>query len=307
MLLVFGSINADLIVEVERLPAPGETILCPQYTFAHGGKGANQASAAARAGARVLFAGRVGRDPWGAVLRRQLVADGVDTSLLLDADRPSGTAFIAVDRAGENAIIVASGANLEVRAEQVPDALLGPETTVLCQNEVPPAETAALLRRARARGARTLLNLAPAGGIEEGLLAELSVLLVNEGELRALAPGGDTADRAAGLNRRHGCAVVVTLGPDGALLATHDRLLHQPGLKVAAVDTTGAGDTFAGVLAAALDRGASLEEAVAEATVAGALACTGLGARAAQPARAAIRAKLGELPAPRQLSSPSAY
>lgn len=305
MLLVFGSINADLVFEVERLPAPGETVLCPRYGFAHGGKGANQATAAARAGASVCFAGCVGRDPFGRVLRAGLEEAGVDTMLLREVDGPSGTAVIGVDRGGENAIIVASGANLAVRAAQVPEEMLGPGVTVLCQNEVPLAETAALLRRAKARGARTVLNLAPAGEPGEELLRSLDLLLVNEGELGRLAPGDGVAAAAAGLHRRTGAAVVVTLGARGVLAAAGGALLALPALPVRVVDTTGAGDTFAGVLAAVLDLGHGLEAALTWASIAGALACTALGARSGQPDRAAIEARLADLPAPQRTPLPA--
>lgn len=302
MLLVFGSVNADLVFEVERLPTPGETVLCPHYAFAHGGKGANQASAAARAGASVHFAGCVGRDPWGRVLRDGLEQAGVATELLREVDRPSGTAVIGVDRAGENAIIVASGANLEVRAAQVPDELLGPGVTVLCQNEVPMGETSALLRRAKARGSRTLLNLAPAGPVDATTLRALDVLLVNEGELAGVggAAEGDAVRRAATLHRWHGCTVVVTLGRRGAMAVHDGEVLTVPALPVRATDTTGAGDTFAGVLAAALDRGAGLADALRMAAIAGGLACEAVGARAGQPDRPAIEARMADMPAPRR-------
>lgn len=306
MLLVFGSVNADLVFEVERLPAPGETVLCPHYTFAHGGKGANQATAAAKAGASVRFAGCVGHDPYGRVLRAGLEDAGVDTSLLREVDGPSGTAVIGVDRAGENAIIVAGGANLAVRAAQVPDEALGPGVTLLCQNEVPAAETAALLQRAKALGSRTVLNFAPAGAIDEATLRALDLLVVNEGELARVADApGDAAGRAAGLHRGFGCSVVVTLGARGALAAHDGELLLVPALAVRAVDTTGAGDTFAGVLAAALDLGHGLEAALARASVAGALACTALGARSGQPDRAAIEAGLADLPPSRRVPLPA--
>ncbi|GBD45193.1 Ribokinase [bacterium HR40] len=303
MLVVFGSINADLVFPVEHLPAAGETVLCPRFLFRHGGKGANQATAAARAGAKVLFAGCIGRDPWGAVLRAGLVEAGVDTSLLRESDQPSGTAVVMVAASGENAIVVAAGANGEATAAQVPDGLLGRETTVLCQNEVPLRESTALLARARARGARCLWNLAPATQLRSELLAEIDALLVNAAELHTVAGdrSGEAAERAMALHRQYGCAVVVTLGAEGALLAARGRLLHQPALAVDVVDTTGAGDAFAGVFAAALDRGTSWEAALAEAAVAGALACTAVGARSGQPDRAAILARLSHLPAARIL------
>lgn len=305
MLLVFGSINADLVFEVERLPLPGETLLCANYRFAHGGKGANQASAAAKAGAAVCFAGCVGSDAFAAVLRDGLIEAGVDTRYLHSVAGASGTAVIAVDRAGENAIIVASGANLALRAAAVPDQALGPGVTVLCQNEVPPAETHALLKRAKSRGARTILNLAPAGEPPEDVLRSLDLLIVNEGELGRLAPGEAVAAAAYRLQQRIGATVVVTLGARGVLAAVAGSLIALPALAVDVVDTTGAGDSFVGVLAAALDLGHDLEAALARATVAGALTCTALGARTAQPDRAAIAARLADLPAPQRMPPPA--
>lgn len=296
MLLVFGSINADLLFNVERLPAPGETVLCATYTLAPGGKGANQATAAARYGAPVRFAGRVGPDGFGDTLRQDLEAEGVDTALLLESSRPTGTAVVAVDGRGENAIIVASGANLDVTADQVPDDVLDPTTTVLAQNEVPLTETVALFARAKTRGARTLLNLAPASALPAGLLGVLDLLVVNELEARALTRASGTPEELAARLRQHcGSACVITLGSAGAIADSDAGRFAVPALPVQVVDTTGAGDTFVGVMAAALDAGLPLADALARASVAGALACRAVGARAAQPSAAEIRARLAEL------------
>jgi ribokinase len=179
--LVFGSANADLIFRVPRLPTPGETVLGPGWRAMAGGKGANQAVAAARDGAPVSFAGAVGRDAMAAIATAGLRDAGVDLSLLVESDAPTGCAAICVDPSGRNQIAVASGANLSVRADQVPDgALRG--ATLLLQMEVPRAETEALIARARALGARLLLNLAPAAEIAQAALGALDLLIVNEGE-----------------------------------------------------------------------------------------------------------------------------
>jgi ribokinase len=300
MLLVFGSINVDMLLRVEALPRPSETVLCPGYELAPGGKGANQAAAAAKAGARVRMIGRIGRDDFGALARASLEAAGVDCGGILDSGRPSGTAVIGVDRHGENQIIVASGANLDVVAGQVTDGELGREVTVLCQNEVPPEATFALITRARMRGARTILNLAPAGVVPKDVLDALDILVVNQIEAAAAAGvgGGDPAALAHDLAHRHRLACIVTLGARGAIAVTSDGGWQVGALPVEPLDTTGAGDAFVGVLAAALDLGASLPDALRRASVAAGLACRQLGAQTAQPAAAAIEAHLAELAEP---------
>ncbi len=300
MLLVLGSINADLLFRVKALPRPGETVLCPEYAFAPGGKGANQAAAAAKAGAEVRFVGNVGADAYGPVVRELLRDAGVEVSGLGTVERPTAIAVIGVDERGENAIIVASGANLETRAAQVPDRMLGVGTTVLCQNEIRPEESFALLRRARARGARTILNLAPAGPVPEAVLEALDILVVNEIEAAAAA-GHEAAEPetlARELHARFGLTCVVTLGPRGALTVGSEGTLRIPPLAVEPVDTTGAGDAFVGVLAAFLDRGTSLADSLHRATVAAGLACEQVGAQTAQPRDAEIEARLSDCPPP---------
>src|SRR5436305_1801236 len=170
MILVFGSINIDLMVPVPELPHPGETVLGGDYQLLPGGKGANQALAACRAGASVTMAGAVGNDGFAAAALELLRRDGVDLGLVRRVERPTGCAAIMVGESGENLIAVAPGANTEAVASAVPDEVLGSGTIVLCQMEVPVAETAALTRRAAARGARIVLNLAPALAIDPGLL-----------------------------------------------------------------------------------------------------------------------------------------
>ena len=263
MILVFGSLNADLVFQVQALPRPGETVLCPGYTLAAGGKGANQAAAAAKAGAPVRMVGRLGDDSFGDFLRRGLLQAGVDCAGVAIADSPTGVAVIGVDPAGENQIMVGSGANLATREDQVADADLRPGVTLLCQNEVDPAATFALLGRASARGARVILNLAPAAAMPSAVLDALDVLVVNEIEA-AMAAGrrsgapGDPRVLARDLAERHDLACVVTLGAAGAIARTPAGGWRIGALPIEPVDTTGAGDTFVGVLAAALDRGLEL-------------------------------------------------
>ena len=254
MILVFGSINIDLLVPVPHLPAPGETVLGGDYAIAPGGKGANQALAARRAGAEVIMAGAVGRDAFADIALSLLRRDGVDVSLVATSERPTGCAAITVDPAGENLIAVASCANLGAAAAQVPDRLLGPRTVLVLQREVPAAENAALIRRARARGAWIVLSLAPAGPIAPARLKDIDILIANEGEAATL--GGD----AAAVARQLRSGLVVTRGAAGAVALLADgRQINVPALAIDPVDTTGAGDTLAGVLAAGLDQGLELD------------------------------------------------
>jgi ribokinase len=304
VLLVFGSINVDLLFKVETLVRPGETVLCPDYELAAGGKGANQATAAARAGAATRMVGHVGDDPFGRFARGAMAAAGVDCASIAASARPTGIAVIGIDRAAENQIMVGSGANLDTRAEQVADAELFPGVTLLCQNEVRPEATFTLLERARARGARTILNLAPAGPVPPGVLDALDVLVVNRIEAE-VALGATAAHDPAALARdlaaRHALTCVVTLGAAGALALGPSGGHRIAALAVEPVDTTGAGDAFAGVLAAALDQGQDLAAALARASVAAGLACTRIGAQTSQPGAAEVEARLGELPAPAPL------
>jgi ribokinase len=307
MLLVFGSVNMDLIFRVVSLPAAGETVLGPSYATMPGGKGANQAAAAGRAGAEVRMVGRVGRDGFAVMALDALRAAGVETSGIIADDAPTGCASIVVDDNGENQIIVASGANAHVTAEQVDDALLTPRTILVLQMELPVSATAALIARARQRGARIVLNLAPALPLPEEALRAVDILIVNAGEAGSLAArlGLASDDRkalAAQLMRALGVTVVLTLGKGGALAASRDGVWRVGALLVEVVDTTGAGDAFVGVFAAALDAGDPLEAALHRASVAAGLACLELGAQSSLPDRAAIARALPKLQKPVRLS-----
>jgi ribokinase len=291
MIVVFGSINVDLIVPVPQLPRPGETVLGGDYALLAGGKGANQALAARRAGAEVVLIGAVGADSFAAVALDPLRRAGIDIRSVRNVAEPTGCAAIMVSAAAENAIAVASGANASVRAEQVPDALLGPSTLLVAQMEVPPSETAAVIRRVHARGGRCLLNFAPALPIGLDTLREVDFVVANEGEAAAL--GADPASLAARLRR----AFVITRGAAGAeAYFTDGAVLAVAALPIVPVDTTGAGDTFVGVLAAALDGNAPFEFALRRASAAAGLACLARGAQSAMPDRAAIDAAMARLP-----------
>ena len=290
MLLTFGSINVDLIVPVQNLPQPGETVLGTDYSLLPGGKGANQALAARRAGSEVLLAGAVGSDQFAGVALNLLRRAGVDVHLVRVVELPTGCAAIMVSDTGENAIAVAPGANASVHANQIPDELLDAKTVLIAQMEVPPAESEMLIRRVRKRGGRCLLNLAPALQFDLGLLPEIDLLVANEHEAANLGP--DLARVGRALRQ----ALIVTRGARGAAAFLADgSSLDVPALAVAPVDTTGAGDAFTGVLGASIDQGFSLAEALSRASVAGALTCLAYGAQSALPDKAAIDRALSSL------------
>jgi ribokinase len=267
-----------------------------------GGKGANQAVAAARDGRRVMMFGCVGGDGFAGIALESLRGADVDVSGVATVAEPTGCAAICVDAEGENQIAVASGANRLARANQVPDALLGPATTVLLQMEVPAEENASLIERARDTGARIVLNLAPAAALAVPALRALDLLVVNEGEGAWLAEAigaSASTDRsvARALARRLGVTAIVTRGPAGVEVAeASGQDWSIPALPITPVDTTAAGDAFVGVLAGALDAGAGLEGAVRRASVAAGLACLVVGAQSSLPRRAEIDRRLADLP-----------
>jgi ribokinase len=283
MIIVFGSINLDLIFPLPHIPAPGETVLGPSVRIEPGGKGANQAVAAAQDGASVIMAGAVGRDTLAGSALALLREANVDITRVLEADVSTGCAAIAVDPSGANAITVGSGANLAARQSQIEDALLTPETTLVLQMEVSAEETATLIGHARAKGARIILNLAPAAALPEAALRSVDVLVVNETESACLAGHLQCADSAAGLRDRLAVTIVRTLGADGLEMATAETVMAIPAHAITPVDTTAAGDCFVGVLAAALDRGATLIAALNRATAAAALCCTRRGSQGSIP------------------------
>jgi ribokinase len=299
MITVFGSVNLDLVARVERLPRPGETIAGRTFAMLPGGKGANQALAARRAGAEVKLIATVGDDAFAGPALAQLRADGVDLAALRRVATPTGVALIHVDAQGENAITVIAGANGLTEAAAIADDLLHTGTTLLLQLEVPLIEVLAAAVRARSRGARVVLNAAPIEALPEALLATLDVLVVNEHEAAALAVAlalPATPDEfAAAFHQRSGCATVVTLGGEGAFAVADGRLLAVPAPTVKVIDSTGAGDAFCGALAAALDRGAAWPRALAEGIAGGALACTAPGAQPALPRAPAIAALAAEV------------
>lgn len=292
MIIVFGSINLDLVARVSRLPRPGETLAGEHFAALPGGKGANQALAARRAGARVAMVGAVGDDAFAGTALAGLAAAGVDLSRVSRAETPTGVALIHVDSAGQNCITVVAGANARADAGSIPDAMLCVGNVLLMQLEVPLSAVHALARRAHSAGARVVLNAAPARPLPIDLLENVDVLIVNEVEANAI--GASLAmptlpdDLAAAAYRRFGVATVVTLGAQGALCAADGRLWRLPAPPIEIRDTTGAGDAFTGALAAALDRRSDWGRALADAVAAGSIACVGDGAQAAMPDAATV-------------------
>ena len=279
--VVVGSVNADLVVTVRQLPHAGETVTGGTFARHGGGKGANQAVAAARAGARVTFVGAVGADDLGDEALRELEAEGIDVSAVqrLD-DVATGVAVIVVDEDGENQIAVASGANGAVSGEAVATALaplLTGDGVVLLGHEVPPEAVAAGAEAARAAGWQAILNPAPARELIDDL--EGVILTPNGNEARRLVGEPDLADAARALRARTNAPVLITLGANGALL--EGEIVPAPPVDV--VDTTGAGDAVNGALAARLAAGEPLREAVAFALAAASLSTRCPGARAGMP------------------------
>src|SRR5262245_6306929 len=293
MIHVFGSINVDLTFRLPHLPSVGETVLTPAFSEAVGGKGANQAIAAAREGADVSFIGCVGSDSYGHTARKALADVGVDVSGLQIVPGPTGVAAVWIDAEGRNQIAVASGANAALTAKAFLRRAIAPEACLLLQMETPIREIEAAIVSAKQRHAKIILNLAPALPLPRATLRQVDVLIVNEHEAAALAAHLQLAcqeptDQVVALARDLGNTVIITLGEKGAVGAQGDVDWRVEALPVAAIDTTGAGDCFVGVLAAALERGATMPMAMRRAATAGSLACTTVGAMPSFPTRNSI-------------------
>lgn len=308
MIIVFGSINMDLVAKVHRIARPGETVLSRRADSFFGGKGANQAVAAARAGrgstVPVAMTAAVGADPFGQACIDNLRANGVDVEAVRVTDEPTGCAFITVDETGENAITVASGANMALRAADLPEHLLSKASVLLLQMEVPIEESLQAAARAKRVGVGVIWNFAPVPAlIERAVIAELlgatDMLIVNEHEAAAIAAivgesaGDDYLKAADAIARSFGPLCIVTAGARGAYAVAPGREpVHAPGHAITPVDTTGAGDTFVGVFANGVAEGLSTDDAMRRACAAASLSCLTAGAQAGMPSREALERHL---------------
>ncbi len=296
--VVLGSLNMDLIVRTERIPRPGETVHGHGFDMVPGGKGANQAAAAARLGAHVTMLGRVGHDRFGQALLDNMLMQGVEAGhIVQDRREPTGIALIQVQEDGENSIVVAPGANARVSQADVEQAtpLIWGASFLVCQFEIPLDVVRHGIQVAASKGVPVVLNPAPAYPVDTEFLEGVYCLVVNETEATSLSEINvidlDSARTAAIELQAVGVPVViVTLGEQGALLVGEGKPLHIPARRVHAVDTTAAGDAFIGGLVASLDRGMDLVDAVDYATCAGTLATTILGAQTSLPDKAAVDA-----------------
>lgn len=291
MIIVFGSINMDVNMRVQAFPRPGETILAPSYDMGPGGKGANQAMAAGRCGIKTALIGKVGDDGMGVRIlnnlrRHDVMTSGVATSESL----PTGMAYVMTDKSGENQIIVASGANSMVHADQVPDEILLPGNVILFQMELNIAETEKLIARAKKRGAKTIVNLAPANDLSSQSFGFIDYLVVNEHEIHSAAKAlGLQTDRdvialAKNISLKANLVCILTLGGKGSVGFDKGEGWSVPCLDLPkVVDTTGAGDCYCGTLAASLHEKMVLPLAMRRASVAASLSCTKKGAQDSYP------------------------
>lgn len=287
--LVIGSLNADLVVRAPRFPKPGETISGEDLQIIPGGKGANQAVAAARHGVSVAMAGRVGKDSFGPFLLNSLKSDHVDTSHVIADASATGTAIIVVDSSGQNSIVLSPGANGQVSVGDI-DALKVDARILLLQLEIPLETVIHAALWSKQKGITVILNPAPARELPDELISSVDYLLPNESELNLLtgAPVKDipSAEQAArALLARGAKNVIVTLGEKGALAVSSDHTSHVDSYKVKVVDTTAAGDAFIGGFASALLRGQDLNKAVKYGNACGALAVTKFGAQPSLPTK----------------------
>jgi ribokinase len=288
-IVIVGSANMDVVGLAERLPRPGETVLGDDFVMTPGGKGANQAIAAARAGGTCTFLGAIGSDAFGVTINARLTASGVDTTHVRTSYGTSGVAVIMVDHAGENSILVSPGANSTfVNLTDAERAIIAAADVLVCQQEIPAETVTAAARAAHAAGTRVVLNAAPARELSPDLLSAVDLLVVNESEAAAIT-GRDDPDISALLTVVS--RVVLTLGGDGAWYADRDgRSERIPAFRVEVADTTAAGDAFTGALAVAWGEGRDLVDAVRWASAAGAACVRTVGAYPSLPTRADIEA-----------------
>jgi ribokinase len=292
MITVVGSLNLDYVTRVERHPKVGETVLGSDLELHPGGKGANQAVAAARAGAKVRMVGCIGQDMAGNLLHGNLEREGVDTKYLLRQNSATGSAFITVNASGQNSIVVSQGANGTLRPSDLRVSSFETAKLVLLQLEIPVETTLAAARLGRTAGARVVLNLAPAQLLTKDQLRDITTLVVNESEAGVLLGRAPQNIKEALLEaealRELVPEAIITLGVQGAVYASSAGQGHVSSFPVQVVDSTAAGDAFIGAFAAALSEDTPLEQAVLRGVAAGALACTQIGAQPSLPFEAEI-------------------
>jgi ribokinase len=301
-IVVVGSSNTDMVIKSARIPEPGETVLGGQFFMTAGGKGANQAVAAARLGADVTFVARVGGDIFGEAAIRNFEMDGIRTEFVIrDEAAASGVALIFVDENGENAIAVAPGANSRLTPDDVAraEARIAEADVLLLQLEVPLDAVRTAVELARRHGRRVMLNPAPAQPVPEEILREVAILTPNETEAEMLLGGrdaglGGVAATAQALCARGVGTVIVTMGKEGVFVVSPESEYHVPGRRVQPVDTTGAGDAFSGALACAWGRGLDLRPAIDFAIAASALSVTRMGAQSSLPTREEVERFLAQ-------------
>jgi ribokinase len=307
MIIVFGSLSMDMALRVDRLPEPGDSVLTSDYTLYPGGRGANQALAAARCGAKVVMIGKVGVDNYGRLVTDSLKKDGVIVSGVAKSDiHPTGSSVIIRSSGGKNRTIVMTGANVEASHEQIPDEILIKQNMILMQMELPVDQTVALLERAKAHGLTTMLNLAPAVTIPHKMLGLIDYLVINSIEARMIASKLGMTEENNALKIAHGLSVegqltcILTLSKRGAVAVTKDGKAWgvpiMPIEQEKIVDVTGAGDAYCGTLAAAIHDGQPLEEAMRRAGVAGTLACLKEGSQESFPFLDDIETALENMP-----------
>lgn len=303
MIVVFGDINVDIVMRVESLPKRSETLNGEDYLLLPGGKGANQAVAAALVDAPVAMFGRVGNDSFASSAITFLRKSGVNLTGIKKSTRPTGCATVWVEQGGENSIIVAAGANHEASADQVPNRLLKPSTIILMQMHVTLEENWKLARRAKAKGCQIFLNVAPAGPVPQEILELVDVLIVNELEGSAIAEQQqisvvEPADIPRKISSKFKNSCILTLGAMGAIAFNPSGGLSVSSLPITPLDTVGAGDAFVGALAAAIHRGDNLSTAIHYASVGAGICCTKSGAQPGLPDSAMINSHLDNLDHP---------
>lgn len=290
-IVVVGSSNTDLIIKTERIPAPGETILGGEFFTAHGGKGANQAVAAARLGGQVTFIACIGKDDFGDRSVEQFGKDGIDTSFILrDEKTPSGVALITVDKKGENSIVVAAGSNGALTPEDIRNSAsaIGKAGILLVQLEIPIPAVKEAVKAAHDSGATVILNPAPACPLSRDILENVDIITPNETEASILSGIRVTdlasAEKAAEKILEMGVGkVIITMGAEGSYLVTANEKRQFPSIKVNATDTTAAGDAFNGALAYSIARDVPLAESIGFANIVGAVSATRFGAQPSLP------------------------